>query len=551
MAPPRPFAGALAASNPPPPILAPLAHGRSIEAPSGLVVGVARPVAALGGPAIPMPAQRSPLGTTRRSTDSSDAGDSSALAAPPDESAPRATAAASPAGPDASPGARQPALTTLTPLIRTTLTQAPEPSRRTPVVGLVGQPRASGTSHAPATPAAQAAPGVQRAPSTPPSPSPSPGAAPTASDPLPVASRLTIGQARRLGLGAPIAGAPIAGLPLGGAQLPSAATAATAALPTAPIASAEIGDRAPSGGAAGARLMPAEDPELPLVRARPSATTADEVDAPARSPGGSAASTAPAAPAGVASVRPTALARASAPAAGRLRMGSAPIVSARPLRAGIQRAPLTMPLPQPDRSGAASVAPRPGPGSSQPVRIHRGAEASDLAAALDARSFTHGGEIFMPASHGSLSSGKGQALLAHEMTHVVQQRRLANSLPGESSPQGRTLEAEAVAAERAPDLTLAPRATSQPREDHSQDAGTSISISAPASAGHAPQTQPQRAPNGGSGGAQGAGRGSKGHAHTEQELEVLAHQLYHRIGRHLRRELLVDRERAGLALDLP
>ena len=36
-----------------------------------------------------------------------------------------------------------------------------------------------------------------------------------------------------------------------------------------------------------------------------------------------------------------------------------------------------------------------------------------------------------------------------------------------------------------------------------------------------------------------------------KELEILAHQLYQRIGRHLRRELLVDRERAGFALDLP
>jgi hypothetical protein len=39
--------------------------------------------------------------------------------------------------------------------------------------------------------------------------------------------------------------------------------------------------------------------------------------------------------------------------------------------------------------------------------------------------------------------------------------------------------------------------------------------------------------------------------HSEEELEDLAHQLYGRIGRRLRRELLVDRERIGLALDLP
>jgi hypothetical protein len=38
---------------------------------------------------------------------------------------------------------------------------------------------------------------------------------------------------------------------------------------------------------------------------------------------------------------------------------------------------------------------------------------------------------------------------------------------------------------------------------------------------------------------------------TERELEELARQLYARIGRRLRRELLVDRERAGMAMDLP
>lgn len=38
---------------------------------------------------------------------------------------------------------------------------------------------------------------------------------------------------------------------------------------------------------------------------------------------------------------------------------------------------------------------------------------------------------------------------------------------------------------------------------------------------------------------------------SEIELEELAGQLYGRISRRLRRELLVDRERAGLMVDLP
>ena len=46
VAPVRPFAQAMAAGNPPPPIIAPLSHGRSLEAPRGIVVGIARPTVA-------------------------------------------------------------------------------------------------------------------------------------------------------------------------------------------------------------------------------------------------------------------------------------------------------------------------------------------------------------------------------------------------------------------------------------------------------------------------------------------------------------------------
>jgi hypothetical protein len=188
------------------------------------------------------------------------------------------------------------------------------------------------------------------------------------------------------------------------------------------------------------------------------------------------------------------------------------------------------------------------------VKIHRGGEASNLAAALDARSFTHGTEIYLPSSHGPLNSGKGRSLLAHEMTHVAQQRRLGSSLPAEDSPRGRSLEKEAVAAEHAPDMTLATHAN-QPAGADARSAGTTAPKQEPASAttsAIASAPGPQRAPESGGSAPRSkqSDRSPTGHSHTEQELEVLAHQLYHRIGRHLRRELLVDRERAGFALDL-
>ena len=82
------------------------------------------------------------------------------------------------------------------------------------------------------------------------------------------------------------------------------------------------------------------------------------------------------------------------------------------------------------------------------VRIERGEEAERLSSAANARAVTRGGEVFIPASEGSLESGRGGGLLAHELTHVVQQRRLGKSVPLEHSPGGRRLENEASMTER-------------------------------------------------------------------------------------------------------
>jgi hypothetical protein len=77
------------------------------------------------------------------------------------------------------------------------------------------------------------------------------------------------------------------------------------------------------------------------------------------------------------------------------------------------------------------------------VRIERGDEAERLTATAKARAVTRDGEVFIPAAQGSLETGRGGGLLAHELTHVIQQRRLGRSVPLEHSPQGRRLEAEA------------------------------------------------------------------------------------------------------------
>ncbi|OLR92868.1 eCIS core domain-containing protein [Actinokineospora bangkokensis] len=82
------------------------------------------------------------------------------------------------------------------------------------------------------------------------------------------------------------------------------------------------------------------------------------------------------------------------------------------------------------------------------VPVHRGPEVAALADQLGARAFTAGGEIHLPLAAGGADDPETRALVAHELTHVVQQRALGGALPAEGTPGGRVLEAQARAVER-------------------------------------------------------------------------------------------------------
>src|SRR5262249_75804 len=56
------------------------------------------------------------------------------------------------------------------------------------------------------------------------------------------------------------------------------------------------------------------------------------------------------------------------------------------------------------------------------VSIHTDSEADDLTRSLNARAFTTGEDIYFNASAYDPSSSRGRELIAHELTHVVQQR---------------------------------------------------------------------------------------------------------------------------------
>jgi hypothetical protein len=73
------------------------------------------------------------------------------------------------------------------------------------------------------------------------------------------------------------------------------------------------------------------------------------------------------------------------------------------------------------------------------VRVHTGGEADDLNRQLSAQAFTHGHDIYMAAGKYAPGTVAGNRLLAHELTHVIQQgsavKRAGGS--GGSMPSGR------------------------------------------------------------------------------------------------------------------
>jgi hypothetical protein len=243
----------------------------------------------------------------------------------------------------------------------------------------------------------------------------------------------------------------------------------------------------------------------------------------------------------------------------------------------------------------------PASASDAPVRIDRSSSGASAASDLRANAFTSGDTIVLPASYGPLDSGRGRSLLAHELVHVGQQRRLGTSLPHEGSAAGQQLEEEARSAEHLVGSTPAAR-TSPTAVPASPASGMPLArpgsrSAAPASPspGSGSSTEVQRAVDGALTLARGPGRGGDGESASiaagaspmtagsddhiigtqrasadpapttnqatgasggargqdDQELDELARKLYDRLRLRLGRELLLDRERSGLLSGSP
>ena len=79
------------------------------------------------------------------------------------------------------------------------------------------------------------------------------------------------------------------------------------------------------------------------------------------------------------------------------------------------------------------------------VRVHTDATADSLNRAVSARAFATGNDVFFAQGEYAPGSGEGDRLIAHEMTHVVQQRGAPASGPLRVTEPGDATEREADA----------------------------------------------------------------------------------------------------------
>jgi hypothetical protein len=113
--------------------------------------------------------------------------------------------------------------------------------------------------------------------------------------------------------------------------------------------------------------------------------------------------------------------------------------------APVQRSPASPSTPQPAHAevdGALTSSGRPLEGSARRsmearfgydfsgVRIHDDARAAETAAAIDAAAFTVGEDVAFAAGRYDPRTAEGRRLLAHELSHVVQQRGARAPKPG-------------------------------------------------------------------------------------------------------------------------
>lgn len=111
------------------------------------------------------------------------------------------------------------------------------------------------------------------------------------------------------------------------------------------------------------------------------------------------------------------------------------------------------------------------------VRVHTDAQASASAEAVGANAYTVGNEMVFRSGHFDASSPTGQRTLAHELSHVVQQR--SGPVDGTEAPGGIRLSDPSDRFERAADATADQVMSSPaPAPAASATGGTSVQLEA-------------------------------------------------------------------------
>ena len=100
------------------------------------------------------------------------------------------------------------------------------------------------------------------------------------------------------------------------------------------------------------------------------------------------------------------------------------------------------------------------------VRVHQDSQASQSAQALNARAYTVGQDVVFGAGQYAPNTDAGQHLLAHELTHVVQQSSGEAAIAPSLNPQ--LIQRQAVTEEDDRDMAAAPEGVSQPAEPQTQ-----------------------------------------------------------------------------------
>ncbi|HKF75337.1 MAG TPA: hypothetical protein VKF59_04285 [Candidatus Dormibacteraeota bacterium] len=548
----REFATGLPGAAGLPLALQPLAHARTLEAPPGLVAGLAAsvPVQAYAGQEPLVLAERRP-------------------GRPPGQ-AREAWSWPEEAGADAAPGvAGQPPPAA-----------EPTPAAAHEAASAAALPPAAAPRPVPSLPLTPAAPLVAGArpeagSTAPPEPARSGAEAPAGELPPPP-RRLNVGQSRRLGLGAPLPPGPERLAP--GGDEPAAGPAAPAAPATSTVQAAQAMD-------AGRAALPPPSPPPPATGGPPRLPAPRQPEA---TPGAAAAR-----PAGPPS-------RSTSPSSGLA--GPIHRVQRRPAgrpadgNAGPEGATRPPGASEPPIGPSAEIVPAPAPGSPVPARREGPAEAP--AAATPAEPAAGGlaadepGGPARAAAAAPFEAG-ARPLLAPLAAPLRVSRQAAAG--GRTAPRPADVSPVSVSrgtfawppAGPAPALTPVPasvqsadpwlqRATvaSEPRWPALAAPAAAARLPEPEWAAAGPELAPafvaasriavQRAPEAGAGADAGPGAGAEpgravgavpgagagAGAHSDQELDSLAHLLYDRLRSRLRMELLIDRERAGLITDL-